>query len=142
VLYKPNFTEDGRYTLRITSNDFSGNKSGQDPYEISFQVTNEFAVTISDPYPNPSFDVVNFNFVVSGNDEPKLVAIDIYSLNGVKVQSLQTSDGQLRVGNNTLTWDCKGLNGNFLPAGIYIYRTTFHKEGQVSEKRGKISIAK
>ncbi len=70
----------------------------------------------STAYPNPFTDNVTISYSL---DEPSKVTIDIYSLSGKCVKSI--NDGFEKSGKQNVIWDGK-MNGQKLSDGTYIYR--------------------
>jgi hypothetical protein len=74
-------------------------------------------VTSISAYPNPSKGNTNIRFTLQ---ERTSVRLDIYSLNGQKVNAM--IDETLESGNHQLSWDGCDKGGVKLPAGIYVCR--------------------
>ena len=77
----------------------------------------EAALQYVSVYPNPAVNEVTFAY---GLKEPATVSIEVYSLIGDKVASW--SREMQMTGEQKMVWDCRGLSGNKLPAGVYSYR--------------------
>ena len=125
IEYRPERFEDGRYSFRVLAEDVSGNKSGDEPYEVQFEVINKSSITNFYIYPNPIFDKAKFSFRFTGSQVPEQVQIQIMNLNGETVKVITEKDlGKLRVGENKPVFEWDGTNqwGNMLPSGLYIYR--------------------
>lgn len=118
--------EDGTYTLRVQAEDASGNASGTQPYEISFEVINQSTITCFHPYPNPLSSSTNFTFTLTGSAVPDQLAVQIMNVTGQVVREITTKDfGDLRLGSENVRyrWDGRDRFGNLLPNGMYLYRT-------------------
>ncbi len=118
--------EDGTYTLRVQAEDASGNASGAQPYEISFEVVNASTITCFYPYPNPLSTSTNFTFTLTGSTLPEQLAVQIMNVTGQVVREITTQDwGELRAGSENVRyqWDGRDRFGNILPNGMYLYRT-------------------
>ncbi|WP_114752632.1 putative type IX secretion system sortase PorU2 [Pleomorphovibrio marinus] len=135
---QPGPLEDGMYTLRVNASDASGNKAGEKPYEVNFEVINESQITNFYPYPNPFSTSVRFVFTVTGAQAPDEIKIQIMTVTGKVVREIfQDELGPIRIGNNITeyAWDGKDEFGDQLANGVYIYRVLVRKEGQFMEHR-------
>jgi hypothetical protein len=138
IEYQPGPLEDGLYTLRINATDAAGNKAGEKPYEITFEVVNESQITNFYPYPNPFSSSVRFVFTVTGAQIPDQLKIQIMTVTGKVVREiLQDELGPIRIGNNLsdYAWDGKDEFGDQLANGVYIYRVLVLQNGQFMEHR-------
>ncbi len=118
--------EDGAYTLRVQAEDASGNTSGAQPYEISFEVVSQATITCFYPYPNPLASHTNFTFTLTGTMVPEQLTVQIMSVTGQVVRQITTEDfGELQLGSENVSyrWDGRDRFGNLLPDGMYLYRT-------------------
>jgi hypothetical protein len=118
--------ENGIYTLRVQAEDASGNASGAQPYEISFEVVNQSTITCFYPYPNPLSASTNFTFTLTGTTAPEQLTVQIMNVTGQVVRELTAEDfGELRLGSENVRyrWDGRDRFGNLLPNGMYLYRT-------------------
>lgn len=126
VQYKPQNLEDGIYMIRVQGKDASGNKSGVNPYEISFEVINEFSISCFYPYPNPFSSHVYFAFTLTGSRVPEEISVSIMNITGQVVRKISKTieSGAIRIGNNmsALVWDGKDERGGQLANGIYLYK--------------------
>lgn len=138
IEYQPGPLEDGTYTLRINMSDAAGNKAGEKPYEITFEVVNESQITNFYPYPNPFSTSVRFVFTITGSQIPDQLKIQIMTVTGKVVREiLQDELGPIRIGNNLseYAWDGKDEFGDQLANGVYIYRVLVMQNGQFMEHR-------
>jgi len=136
--YRPGPLEDGIYTMRVIASDASGNQAGTAPYEISFEVINESAITNFYPYPNPFSSNTRFVFTLTGGEVPDQFKIQIMSVSGRIVREItQDEIGPLRIGNNitTYAWDGTDEFGDQLANGVYLYRVLIRSNGQAMEQR-------
>ena len=118
--------EDGAYTLRVQAEDASGNASGTQPYEISFEVINQSTITCFHPYPNPLSSGTYFTFTLTGTAAPEQLTVQIMNVTGQVVREINTEDfGELRLGSENVRyrWNGRDRFGNLLPNGMYLYRT-------------------
>ncbi|HMG93589.1 MAG TPA: C25 family cysteine peptidase [Chryseolinea sp.] len=141
VEYTPNQLADGEYRLRIEGADSRGNRSGVEPYEVTFNVLNETTVTIADPYPNPFSQEVYFRIVLSGNAIPETMGIQLFNVNGQIQSEFTESDLEaLHIGTNEIVWKGTDRMGNTLPGGVYIYEIKLLINGQQTRKLGKLVL--
>lgn len=129
IRYNPGPLEDGIYYLKVKGTDESGNQSGQEDYEISFEVINESAITHFYPYPNPFSTNTRFVFTLTGSMIPDQIIIQIMTVSGRVVREIDDI-GPLRIGNNIsqYAWDGRDEYGDLLANGLYLYKV-FIKEG-------------
>ena len=140
VTFSPLDLPEGIYTLLVNGSDASGNVSGTQPYEVTFEVKNETTLTLRSVYPNPSRDVFNFSFILSGNILPDDFSLQIYSSDGKLLQQFGIDDvGNFIIGTNDLHWNAAQANiGN----GLFIYRLTMRVDGKNISQHGKLVLAK
>lgn len=137
VEYNPKNLEDGVYTLRVQGRDASGNKSGLSPYEVSFEVVNESAITNFYPYPNPFSSSTRFVFTLTGDKIPDDILIKIMTVTGKVVRQISKAElGPIRIGNNIsdYAWDGKDDFGDQLANGVYLYKVDI-KNGDLFNHR-------
>ena len=150
LLFQPDL-EDGAYTLRVQAEDASGNTSGAQPYEISFEVVSQATITCFYPYPNPLASHTNFTFTLTGTTVPEQLTVQIMSVTGQVVRQITTEDfGELQLGSENVSyrWDGRDRFGNLLPDGMYLYRTVvqgttnFELRKTVEDRRVNSGIGK
>jgi flagellar hook assembly protein FlgD len=73
-------------------------------------------------YPNPFSNSTNFVFEHNHPDEQLNVQIEIYSVSGALVKSINTNFTASDSRTSEITWDGTDNNGRRLPSGVYIYR--------------------
>jgi hypothetical protein len=143
VNFMPATLEDGRYTLRVTGSDSNGNQSGDEPYEVSFQIKAESSLTLMRAYPNPFVDQTNFEFTLTGTQLPSVFSLEILTLAGTPVYQLTEAGGErFHIGTNIFTWNAVDVQGNSFPAGMYIYRITIQAGDQTKTALGKIVLVR
>jgi hypothetical protein len=138
VEYRPEALEDGVYVLQVQAVDASGNKSGQEPYAVRFEVVNESAITHFYPYPNPFSSSTRFVFTLTGSEIPDELKIQIMTVTGKIVREItQDEIGPIRAGNNIsqYAWDGKDEFGDQLANGVYLYRVIVKSGGKVLDRR-------
>lgn len=129
---------DGVYTLRASAEDASGNKTGGEPYEVSFEVINESTITHFYPYPNPFSEQTRFIFTLTGSEIPDFIKIQIMTVSGKVVREITQEElGPLHIGTNVsqFAWDGRDQFGNVLGNGVYFYRVFAYIEGEPVEMR-------
>ncbi len=124
VEYRSITLQNGTYVLSVQAADATGNRSGIQPYRISFRVINETTVTNFYPYPNPFSTSVRFVFTLTG-DVPDNLRIQIMTVTGKVVRTIFKDElGPLRVGNNIseFAWNGTDEFGQELARGVYLYK--------------------
>lgn len=133
IEYKPGPLDNGHYSLRVSAADVSGNKAGEQPYEIEFEVVNESTITHFYPYPNPFSTSVRFIFTLTGNELPDQLLVQVMTISGRVVKEINLSEfGLLRIGNNIsdYAWDGRDEFGDRLANGVYLYKVVAKKDGK------------
>ena len=125
ITYEPSFDEDGTYGLRIQGQDKSGNISGDQPYQIFFEVIQESSITNIYNYPNPFTTKTHFVFTLTGSQIPNEFNIQILNINGRLIKQIPLHETEsIKIGNNITEyyWDGKDDFGDPLANGVYLYR--------------------
>ena len=138
IEYRPGPLDNGIYSLRILAADVTGNKAGDKPYEVEFNVINESSITHFYPYPNPFSSSVRFVFTLTGSNLPDQLFVQIMTISGRVVKEINLSEfGLLRIGNNIseYAWDGRDEFGDQLANGVYLYKVTAKKDGKEIELR-------
>ncbi len=117
--YTSPLLSEGTYHLLATARDAIGN--GAIPYQVSFQVVAESALTGLQVYPNPLHSQTLFAFTLTGSQVPDGLTISLTDLNGQVVRHLALLP---RIGLNEWTWNGRSDAGAVLPAGVYTYQLT------------------
>jgi hypothetical protein len=139
VEFKPLSLPEGTYTLQINAEDSDGNPGGAEPYRIDFIVLADNSIVIERPYPNPSEYDVNFRIILTGDQQPDTMLLEIMNANGQTVTTF-TQNG-LFVGTNVLTWQRQNAAGSIVPGGMYLYRMILTRSGTpVKTANGKIIL--
>lgn len=142
VELRPEFLEDGIYTLYVRAKDGAGNLSGDNDYAISFEVINAESVSHIYNYPNPFNTSTRFMYTLTGSGSPASYQIQIMSITGIMVREITQNElGPLPVGNHMTeyVWDGTDDNGNLLAAGIYLYRMIVRNDNQEEYDRYETS---
>jgi len=134
--FSPTNLQAGTYTLRVEAKDVRNNASGSEPYEITFVVAEDNSITIQSPYPNPSTSTFFFNIVITGDDRPDVMRMEIINTSGQVVQEIVHDE--FFTGTNTLIWDA-----SHMPGGLYFYRITLNQSGkEMKTVIGKLMLVK
>ncbi|MFY0599678.1 MAG: hypothetical protein JXR03_08395 [Cyclobacteriaceae bacterium] len=132
IEYLPVSLEDGVYNLRVQGQDESGNESGLQAFEVSFEVITESSITHFYPYPNPFSTSTRFVFTLTGSEIPEEIKIQIMTISGRVVREItQDEIGPLKIGNNIseYAWDGKDEYGDRLANGVYLYKVFVRQNG-------------
>lgn len=117
IFFNPEILLPGKYTLLINAEDSRGNESGVEPYEITFEVSEDKRWVVSDPYPNPTNGYITFSVISTEESEGK-ARLELLSPIGNTVYSFQIDASDWHVGTNVISFNL----GNTLSAGVYTYR--------------------
>ncbi len=132
VVYPFFSLEKGEYILSLRAWDVHNNPSTQ---SINFIVTAAQEITLSDVmnYPNPFDDFTTFSFRHNKPATELTVVIDVFSLNGQLVRTIDTKiySSGFEV---PIEWDGTDTGGSKLNNGIYLFRV------QVSTNQGDQAI--
>ncbi|GAB4374598.1 MAG: hypothetical protein Kow0075_00400 [Salibacteraceae bacterium] len=138
VTYHPDPLPDGKYELRVTGRDASGNLSGKEAYRINFEVINRSTVTHVMNYPNPFTTSTRFVFTLTGSKIPDVFTIQIMTVTGKIVREITKDElGPIRIGRNITeyAWDGTDEYGDRLANGVYLYRVITKLDGQSIDRR-------
>ena len=138
IIYKPVFSTDGKYTLRVKAKDRSKNYSGSVDYTISFEVINKSTITEIMNYPNPFSTSTRFVFTLTGSEIPDIFHIQILNVSGKVVKEISMDElGPIHIGRNITeyAWDGTDNFGDRLANGVYFYRVITQINGESIEKR-------
>ena len=117
--------QDGIYKLRVQGQDKTGNSSGDEPYQINFEVIQKSSITNIYNYPNPFSTKTHFVFTLTGSEIPNKLDIQIMNINGRLIKQIRLSDVEnIKIGNNMTKyfWDGRDEFGDPVANGVYIYR--------------------
>lgn len=142
VEYSPLLETAGTYSLQVVARDATGNLSGREPFEISFQVGSESVVQFASPYPNPFSIQANFEFVIAGSVVPEAASLQLLNLSGKIVNEFTLPVSELHVGKNRVQWLAIDQYGNPAPNGVYIYRFNITVGQKTSTQLGKIVLVR
>jgi len=122
----------------VRSRDITGNLSGNQDYEVEFQVINEELISNVFNYPNPFSDCTQFIFTLTGNEMPDDISIRIMTVSGKVVKEISGLElGPLHIGVNRseYKWDGTDEFGSKLANGVYLYQVT--SRSQSGDRYGK-----
>jgi hypothetical protein len=125
IIYRPKNLTDGEYSLRIQSMDAVGNLSGNNDFEVSFEIINKSSISNFLPYPNPATTNVRFIFTLTGSVLPDDLLIRISTISGKVVKEINKQEfGNIKFGNNIseYAWDGNDMYGDRLANGVYLYQ--------------------
>lgn len=138
IQYRPAFSEDGEYSLKVLTKDASGNLSGNDFYEIAFKVEKASTITNFFPYPNPCTTNMKFVFTLTGSKVPDDLLVRIMTVTGKIVREVTKDEfGNMKIGNNVSEWSWDGTDtyGDRLANGVYLYQVLTRIDGKALEHK-------
>ncbi len=138
LIYSPAKLLDGMYSLKVQAIDASGNKAGNNDFEIDFNVLNKSTISHFYPYPNPFTTQTRFVFTLTGEKAPDQVLLRILTVNGKVIREVRKDEfGPIHIGNNVseFAWDGTDQYGDKLANGVYLYQVFTKIEGQEIETR-------
>ncbi|MEL7123890.1 MAG: oxidoreductase, partial [Bacteroidota bacterium] len=144
VRYPLSSLEDGLYQIRVKAWDVANNSS-EGYTEFVVASSNELALERVLNYPNPFTDRTCFQFDHAITDIELDVQIQIYTVSGRLVQTIQTnlfSDGSLRQ-DDCIEWDGTDEFGDQLARGVYLYKVKVRSTtGGEQELKGESEFEK
>lgn len=138
IEYTPEKLADGIYGLKVQARDASGNLSGNQAYEIEFNVVNESTISNFFPYPNPGTTNIRFVFTLTGSSAPEDLIVRITTLSGKIVREVTRAEfGAIKIGHNVseFAWDGTDTYGDRLANGVYLYQVFSRIGGKSIKKR-------
>ncbi len=138
IFFRPVLDRDGVYVLRVQGKDLSNNDSGDEDYEVRFEVVNRPTITNVLNYPNPFTTSTRFVFTLTGTEIPTAMKIQIYTVSGRVIRTIDLMElGPIHVGRNitTYAWDGTDDFGDKLARGVYLYKVYAQLHGQDIEHR-------
>lgn len=139
VEFNPPGLPEGNYILKVNAEDANGNSGGTEPYVVNFVVLADNSVVIEKPYPNPAQSNVFFTIVITGDQQPDAMFLEILNANGQPVATFTKRD--IFVGTNVLVWQRQNAEGNSVPDGMYLYRMILTRgTKQVKTATGKLIV--
>ncbi len=137
VNLKPDFNQDGKYTMLISAKDMSQNRSGAMQYRVSFNVFKKPMISNMLNYPNPFTTSTAFVFTITGSEVPQNIRIQILTVTGKVVREITKDElGPLHIGRNITEFKWNGTDqyGQSLANGVYLYRVITNLNGKSLEK--------
>ncbi|MCL1821557.1 MAG: type IX secretion system sortase PorU [Prolixibacteraceae bacterium] len=133
-----NLTE-GEHTVTLKVWDVANNSTEA---EIKFVVTGDFFIESVSNYPNPVYDHTYFVINHNQGGSSLSVLIEIFDMNGQKVDSVQETVSSSSGRTTPVHWN---LNNRRLVvrSGIYVYRAVIRSDsGKLASKTGKMIIGR
>ena len=90
-------------------------------------------------YPNPATDNVNIIINYKAPDSEAIAVVDIYDINGNKVNTIES---QISIGDNIINFFAKDFHGNSLSSHLYFYKIQINSKYYVEPKFGKFILVK
>ena len=122
IIFKPTLSEHGTYTLQVRAEDPAGNPSGDQVYQVTFEVQNIPQKTFFHFLPNPMTDRAILEFNMDSEINPSLFDLFIYHADGRLVRTLDMADLNPQRGLNVYQFDATEQDGSPLINGVYFYK--------------------
>ncbi len=140
VKYPFNDLEDGRYKINVKAWDVLNN-SGEGYTEFIVEDNPNMALYYVLNYPNPFTTNTQFSFEHNRPGDFLDIRIEIYTVNGKLVKTLQTSEISESRRFNKLNWDGLDEYGDKIGKGVYIYKVTVKdSSGRKAHKYQKLVL--
>jgi hypothetical protein len=130
VEWRPEFTQDGDYQLRINGKDAAGNASGTLDLVLRFRVITRSALSRLLNYPNPFSTNTCFVYTMTGDEPPAQFKILIMTVSGRVVREVSAAEfGPMYTGTHKsdFCWDGRDQFGDPLANGVYLYKVVATK---------------
>ncbi len=140
VIWHPQL-EDGTHILEILAKDATGNYHDSSSYRVSFKVDSRNDILNVFNYPNPFADDTHFTFTLQGANIPESAKINIYTIAGRKIRTIELNRSNLQFGFNRIYWNGLDQDGDRIANGTYLYKVIVEHEGEtksVTKKMAKI----
>ncbi len=134
VNYRPKLQQ-GEHKFRFVANDISGNRA--DSIVNIAVVDNSLRIHDIANYPNPMKTETNFLFMLSGELNPTSCKVKIYSVAGRLIKEINTP---AVIGYNSIYWDGKDNDGDYIANGTYLYKFIIQGNSQVETSIQKLAI--
>ncbi|MBS1516809.1 MAG: hypothetical protein JSS91_01845 [Bacteroidetes bacterium] len=134
VVYNPVLSE-GNHKFRFSATDITGNLA--DSIVNTVIVENDLRIMEMANYPNPMRTETNFMFRLSGEFPPTSCKVKIYTVVGRLVKEINF---QANVGYNSIYWDGKDNDGDYIANGTYLYKFIMQGNSQVETNIQKLAI--
>jgi hypothetical protein len=129
----------GTHQIALQAQDANGNANQA---EIQFRVAGEFEIEKVANYPNPfvpgarNRQGTDFAYLLTSDADT--VTLRVYTITGRLVALIDTLESF--AGYNEFHWEGLDADGEELSNGVYLYKLTAEKEGEVTEKTGKLVV--
>ncbi|MEO8665006.1 MAG: C25 family cysteine peptidase [Ignavibacteria bacterium] len=134
VTYKPTLTA-GEHKFRYVATDITGNFA--DSIVNNVIVDDNLRIHDIANYPNPIRTETNFMFNLSGEFNPTSCKVKIYTVAGRLVREINTP---ANVGYNSIFWDGKDNDGDFIANGVYLYKFIIQGDSQIETSIQKLAV--
>jgi hypothetical protein len=135
LIYNSPGLENGTYEVKaIIKNPVISGR--EDEVKARFKIVNEVAVSNVYFYPNPFTTQAQIVYTLTGNDIPEIFRIDIYTVSGHRVKSIDLHvEDDLQIGTHLTKYRWHGTDqyGDQLANGVYLYKTTVLLNGKAPE---------
>lgn len=124
LTFRPSL-QDGTYELVVQGRDATGNFSGNNNMALEFRVERQARISNVYNYPNPFSTSTQFIFMLTGQQVPDDLVIQIMTVSGKVVREITREElGPLQIGLNRsqYKWDGRDEYGSTLGNGVYLYR--------------------
>lgn len=134
VTYKPVLSA-GEHRLRFIATDISGNFA--DSIVNTVVVNPDMGIIDIANYPNPMKTETNFMFNLTGEYNPTSCKIKIFTTAGRLIKEINTP---AYVGYNSIYWDGKDDDGDYIANGTYLYKMIIQGNSQIETSIQKIAV--
>ncbi len=130
----------GVHSLAVNGKDASGNFADSLAYQVRFYVSDAGRVDQIYAYPNPASGATAFTFRCIGTAPPEKGSIRIYTVAGRLIREILIPASALRVGFNSVPWDCRDQDGDRLGNGLYFYKLILQRQGIEESYIDKLAV--
>jgi len=142
IRYQLENLESGNHTIKIRAWDVHNNSNTE---SIDFLVEEDAKIAVEHllNYPNPFTTSTKFMFEHNQACQNLDIMIDIYTISGKLVKTIEQSEYQTGFRSTPIHWDGKDDYGDAIGKGVYVYRLTVKNEkGDATEQFEKLVILK
>ncbi|QCR24397.1 type IX secretion system sortase PorU [Pontibacter sp. SGAir0037] len=133
--------EDGLHTIKVKAWDTHNNSTEE---YIEFFVSNDAKIALEHllNYPNPFSNKTTFHFDHNRAGEDLDIQIQIYTISGKLIKTLETTSFSSKSHVADLTWDGRDEYNDVIARGVYIYKVNVrsHQDGSKISKFEKLVI--
>jgi hypothetical protein len=134
VTYQPTLTQ-GQHRLRFIGTDLTGNFA--DSIVNTVVVDPHMAIIDIANYPNPMKTETNFMFSLTGDFNPTSCKVKIFTTAGRVIKEINTP---AYVGYNSIYWDGKDDDGDYIANGTYLYKFIIQGNSQIETSIQKLVV--